>query len=622
MNMKQLMTKWADNINEKNVLGEYPRPLMRRKSYVNLNGIWKYAIRETKGFPKKMDGDILVPFSPEAVLSGVNRQLKPEEYLWYKRRLPDEVKPEKGSRWILHFGAVDQCAVVYINGKKQGKHVGGYLPFSYDITEALKEEKNLLTVKVRDYSETCYYSRGKQKLKNGGMFYTAQSGIWQTVWIEKVPECYIGHLKITPLYDQSSIMIQMEEEHGIKDIDYEVTITARKMWPVKASGKTGKPCVIMIPHMRSWSPEDPFLYDLHVRMGEDSVESYFAMRKVEVKNDKEGIPRIFLNNEPYFEKGVLDQGYWPDGLYTPPCDEAMIYDIQKMKDLGFNMIRKHIKIEPQRWYYHCDRLGMLVWQDMVNGGGKYDPLTVTAPLFTGINIKDDRYARFARQSEEGRKQFRRELDDMINHLFNCVSIVLWVPFNEGWGQFDAAETADHIRTMDPGRLIDHASGWHDQGAGDVYSRHVYFRPYRFKADDKGRAAALTECGGYSLRIEGHSEKSGEFGYKKLKNADELMAAYRKLYEQELIPSIEKGLSAIVYTQLSDVEGETNGLLTYDREVIKLSVEEIARINRRVTLEKPEQPKETGGEAAEEKAAISETKEVLQDAAEDQGESES
>ena len=569
-----------------------------------------------------MDGDILVPFSPEAVLSGVNRQLKPEEYLWYKRRLPDEVKPEKGSRWILHFGAVDQCAVVYINGKKQGKHVGGYLPFSYDITEALKEEKNLLTVKVRDYSETCYYSRGKQKLKNGGMFYTAQSGIWQTVWIEKVPECYIGHLKITPLYDQSSIMIQMEEEHGIKDIDYEVTITARKMWPVKASGKTGKPCVIMIPHMRSWSPEDPFLYDLHVRMGEDSVESYFAMRKVEVKNDKEGIPRIFLNNEPYFEKGVLDQGYWPDGLYTPPCDEAMIYDIQKMKDLGFNMIRKHIKIEPQRWYYHCDRLGMLVWQDMVNGGGKYDPLTVTAPLFTGINIKDDRYARFARQSEEGRKQFRRELDDMINHLFNCVSIVLWVPFNEGWGQFDAAETADHIRTMDPGRLIDHASGWHDQGAGDVYSRHVYFRPYRFKADDKGRAAALTECGGYSLRIEGHSEKSGEFGYKKLKNADELMAAYRKLYEQELIPSIEKGLSAIVYTQLSDVEGETNGLLTYDREVIKLSVEEIARINRRVTLEKPEQPKETGGEAAEEKAAISETKEVLQDAAEDQGESES
>ena len=250
---------------------------------------------------------------------------------------------------LLHFGAVDQCAVVYINGKKQGKHVGGYLPFSYDITEALKEEKNLLTVKVRDYSETCYYSRGKQKLKNGGMFYTAQSGIWQTVWIEKVPECYIGHLKITPLYDQSSIMIQMEEEHGIKDIDYEVTITARKMWPVKASGKTGKPCVIMIPHMRSWSPEDPFLYDLHVRMGEDSVESYFAMRKVEVKNDKEGIARIFLNNEPYFEKGVLDQGYWPDGLYTPPCDEAMIYDIQKMKDLGFNMIRKHIKIEPQRW---------------------------------------------------------------------------------------------------------------------------------------------------------------------------------------------------------------------------------------------------------------------------------
>ncbi len=339
-------------------------------------------------------------------------------------------------------------------------------------------------------------------------------------------------------------------------------------------------------------------------------------------NGENGIKRLFLNDKPYFHNGVLDQGYWPDGLYTAPSDEAMIADIQTMKDMGFNMLRKHIKIEPLRWYYHCDRLGMLVWQDMVNGGGKYDPLTVTAPLFTGINIKDDRYARFARQNEEGRKQFRRELDDMINHLFNCVSIVLWVPFNEGWGQFDAAETADHIRTMDPGRLIDHASGWHDQGAGDIYSRHVYFRPYRFKADDKGRAAALTECGGYSLRVEGHSEKSGEFGYKKLKNADELMAAYRKLYEQELIPSIEKGLSAIVYTQLSDVEGETNGLLTYDREVIKLPVEEIARINRRVTLEKPEQPKETGGEAAEEKAAIEETEEAPPKAAEDQGESES
>ena len=463
-------------------------------------------------------------------------------------------------------------------------------------------------------TDTSWHTRGKQKIRKGGIWYTPQSGIWQTVWLESVPEEYISGLHILPLYDEAAVEITVYS-------DVERPCTAR-MGLVVAQGETNKPFRMSVQGFTPWSPENPHLYGFSVKMGEDMVESYFGMRKVELREDENGIKRLFLNDKPYFHNGVLDQGYWPDGLYTAPSDEAMIADIQTMKDMGFNMLRKHIKIEPLRWYYHCDRLGMLVWQDMVNGGGKYDPLTVTAPLFTGINIKDDRYARFARQSEEGRRQFRRELDDMINHLFNCVSIVLWVPFNEGWGQFDAAETAEHIRIMDSSRLIDHASGWHDQGAGDVYSRHVYFRPYRFKADDKGRAAALTECGGYSLRIEGHSEKSGEFGYNKLKNADELMAAYRKLYEQELIPSIEKGLSAIVYTQLSDVEGETNGLLTYDREVIKLPVEEIARINRRVTLEKPEQPKETGGEAAEEKAAISETEEAPPKAAEGQGESES
>ena len=570
MNMKQLMTKWADNINEKNVLGEYPRPLMRRKSYVNLNGIWKYAIRETKGFPKKMDGDILVPFSPEAVLSGVNRQLKPEEYLWYKRRLPDEVKPEKGSRWILHFGAVDQCAVVYINGKKQGKHVGGYLPFSYDITEALKEEKNLLTVKVRDYSETCYYSRGKQKLKNGGMFYTAQSGIWQTVWIEKVPECYIGHLKITPLYDQSSIMIQMEEEHGIKDIDYEVTITARKMWPVKASGKTGKPCVIMIPHMRSWSPEDPFLYDLHVRMGEDSVESYFAMRKVEVKNDKEGIPRIFLNNEPYFEKGVLDQGYWPDGLYTAPSDEALIYDIQTMKNLGFNMIRKHVKVETARWYYHCDRLGMIVWQDMVNGGTYNAPFMTWLPaLFPKFKLhtSDRIHPLFGRKNVHGREEFIRECKETVTALkaFPCIST--WVIFNEGWGQFDSKKLTALFRELDDTRLIDSASGWFDRRQGDFKSEHNYFAKQFVTPSD--RAFVISEYGGYTCQVKGHTCSGKTYGYKICSSQEEFQAAYHKLISEEIDPLKEQGLCGAVYTQLSDIEDEINGLMTYDREVCKL-----------------------------------------------------
>ena len=568
-----MITRWGANIEKDKVLLEYPRPQMRRNSYINLNGMWQYAIVRGESLPDKIDGEILVPFSPECLLSGVHRTVGPEDTLWYVKNFSLPADFNIG-RVLLHFGAVDQIATVYLNGMEVGSHIGGYTPFSIDITRELREE-NQLIVKVRDVTDTSWHTRGKQKIRKGGIWYTPQSGIWQTVWLESVPEEYISGLHILPLYDEAAVEITVYS-------DVERPCTAR-MGLVVAQGETNKPFRMSVQGFTPWSPENPHLYGFSVKMGEDMVESYFGMRKAELREDENGIKRLFLNDKPYFHNGVLDQGYWPDGLYTAPSDEAMIADIQTMKDMGFNMLRKHIKIEPLRWYYHCDRLGMLVWQDMINGGGKYDPLTVTAPLFTGINIKDDRYARFARQSEEGRRQFRQELDDMINHLFNCVSIVLWVPFNEGWGQFDAAETADHIRTMDPGRLIDHASGWH---------------------------------------VEGHSEKSGEFGYKKLRNADELMAAYRKLYEQELIPSIEKGLSAIVYTQLSDVEGETNGLLTYDREVIKLPVEEIARINRRVTLEKPEQPKETGGEAAEEKAAISETEEVLQDAAEDQGESES
>ena len=584
MNMKQLKTKWADNINEKNVLGEYPRPLMRRKSYINLNGIWKYAIKEMKGFPKKMDGDILVPFSPEAMLSGVNRQLRPEEYLWYKRALPEKVKPEKGYRWILHFGAVDQCAVVYVNGKKQGKHVGGYLPFSFDITDALKEEKNTLTVKVKDYSDTYYYSRGKQKLKKGGMFYTAQSGIWQTVWMEKVPEFYIGCVKITPLYDKASVMLQVETADRRKDCDYEVTVTARKMWPVKASGKTGKPCVILIPHMRSWSPEDPFLYDVHIRMGEDSVESYFAMRKVEVQKDENGIPRIFLNNQPYFQKGILDQGYWPDGLYTPPCDEAMIYDIQKMKDLGFNMIRKHLKIEPQRWYYHCDRIGMLVWQDMVNGGREYKSWYVTymatAMEAMKIHAKDSRIYLMGRQDPAGQKQFESEMKETIRNLYNHPSIVTWVIFNEGWGQFRTKKMTDFVRVEDHTRLIDSASGWFDQGCGDIRSIHDYFFPLHVTPEE--RVTALTEFGGYSMKIPKHSMYEREvYGYKIFKRKKELTKSYEKLIKKLIIPNISRGLSATIYTQLSDIEEEVNGILSYDRKISKIDEDTVKKMNEKL-----------------------------------------
>ncbi|MFR3906386.1 MAG: glycoside hydrolase family 2 protein [Christensenellales bacterium] len=448
-----MITRWGANIEKDKVLLEYPRPQMRRNSYINLNGMWQYAIVRGESLPDKIDGEILVPFSPECELSGVHRTVGPEDTLWYVKNFSLPADFNIG-RVLLHFGAVDQIAEVYLNGIEVGSHTGGYTPFSIDITRELREE-NQLIVKVRDVTDTSWHTRGKQKIRKGGIWYTPQSGIWQTVWLESVPEEYISGLHILPLYDEAAVEITVYS-------DVERPCTAR-MGLVVAQGETNKPFRMSVQGFTPWSPENPHLYGFSVKMGEDMVESYFGMRKAELREDENGIKRLFLNDKPYFHNGVLDQGYWPDGLYTAPSDEAMIADIQTMKDMGFNMLRKHIKIEPLRWYYHCDRLGMLVWQDMVNGGGKYDPLTVTAPLFTGINIKDDRYARFARQSEEGRKQFRRELDDMINHLFNCVSIVLWVPFNEGWGQFDAAETAEHIRTMDPGRLIDHASGWHDQG---------------------------------------------------------------------------------------------------------------------------------------------------------------
>ena len=567
-----MMTKWAGQLDKDNVLMEYPRPQLRRNSYINLNGLWSYAIVRGKGIPDKPDGEILVPFSPECALSGVMRKVTPEDTLWYMRSfiLPEDFNI---GRVLLHFGAVDQIATVYLNGIELCTHTGGYTPFSIDITRELKEE-NQLIVKVKDLTDTSHHTRGKQKTRKGGIWYTPQSGIWQTVWMESVPEEYISGLHITPLYDEEAVEITVFSH-------VERPCTAR-VGMIVAQGNTNVPMRMSMQGFTPWTPENPYLYDFSVSMGEDRVESYFGMRKFELKEDEAGIKRLFLNGKPYFHNGVLDQGYWPDGLYTPASDEAMVADILAMKELGFNMLRKHIKIEPLRWYYHCDRLGMLVWQDMVNGGGKYDSLTVVAPLFTGAKIKDDRYARFSRSDEEGREQFKKELDEMIAHLYNCVSIAVWVPFNEGWGQFDAAEIAGRVKTMDPTRLIDHASGWHDQGAGDIYSRHVYFRPYRFKADDKGRAAALTECGGYSLRLEDSGEAAKEFGYKKLKSREELMAAYRKLYEQEIIPAIPKGLSAVVYTQLSDVEGETNGLLTYDRDMLKVDGDAVREINSRLT----------------------------------------
>ncbi len=562
-------TEWTNTVDRSAPLPEYPRPQLVREDWMCLNGPWDYAITAESTLPEHFDGQITVPFSPETELSGVGRALGEGQFLWYRRAI---TLPERfaGKRVLLHFGAVDQTADVWANGRHVVSHVGGYLPFEADISSALGEGELTLVVRVTDETDGGFHTRGKQKTKRGGIWYTPQSGIWQSVWLEAVPQSYVRGLRITPRFDEAAVEITADlvgTERAVARFagtDYEL------------------PALIPVPDFEPWSPEHPKLYDFTVRCGEDEVRSYFAMRKFSVEKDAAGVPRLFLNNAPYFHNGLLDQGYFPDGLYTAPTDEAMIRDIQTAKDSGFNMLRKHIKVEPLRWYYHCDRLGMLVWQDMPCGGGRYSPAIVAAPLVTGLHLSDGAYKLFGRGDERGRREFQDELVDMVTTLYNCPCIAMWVIFNEGWGQFDARDMTESVRFVDDTRTIDHASGWHDQGAGDVKSEHVYFRPYRFRPDKKGRAVVLSEFGGYACQIEGHVFNSKLFGYKKLETPEKLADALRELYQKQICPAKEQGLAAAVYTQLSDVEDEINGLLTYDRRVVKTAPErmrEIVKLDR-------------------------------------------
>lgn len=579
--MTELKTRWTDRVKEhpESVHLEYPRPAMVRESYINLNGYWEYAITQQSRQPSEYDGSILVPFSPEAQLSGVGRQLKPGEYLWYHRSLPEQLKPGNG-KWLLHFGAVDQYAKVYINGKCVCRHLGGYLPFSADITDALTETGNQMVVVVQDATDQSYHSRGKQKLKRGGMFYTAQSGIWQTVWAEQVPQEYIEALTITPVYDSELAELTVHTNSG-KPTPVCVTVWSEEMPPMEIRGAANEKLDIQLKKMHPWSPEDPFLYRLSISMGEDRTDSYFAMRKISVFQDEKGIPRLYLNNRPYFQKGLLDQGYWPDGLYTAPCDQALIFDITEMKRLGFNMVRKHLKIEPERWYYHCDRLGMLVWQDMVCGGRPYKSWHVTylatAMSILHISHTDRLYWLLGRTEKKGRDEFIRETKETISFLCNHPSIVTWVIFNEGWGQFDARKLVKLVREMDGTRTIDAASGWFDQGVGDYRSIHNYFVPLKVKAEK--RVTALTEYGGYCWRVDGHSMYDSEYGYRMYDSGKALADGYRELIRREIVPNIPKGLSAVIYTQVSDIEEEINGIYTYDREVLKIDEKILMECNR-------------------------------------------
>ncbi|MEG2008469.1 MAG: glycoside hydrolase family 2 TIM barrel-domain containing protein [Oscillospiraceae bacterium] len=562
-----MLTEWGKSLDREHPLPEYPRPQLVRESYLNLNGRWQYAITSSDTPPERWDGFIIVPFSPETSLSGVERSLSPREYLWYRRPL---TLPEgfNVGRVLLHFGAVDQEATVYLDGREVCSHVGGYLPFDADISDALAAENELI-VRVRDFSDKSFHTRGKQKTKRGGIWYTPQSGIWQTVWCESVPESHIKNLRLTPRLDEGAVDVFVEGEG-------EVTARIGEDEYAFPAGVTAR---LKLSDTRPWSPEEPYLHDISLNLGDDCVTSYFALRKFSVGTDKLGVKRLFLNNEPYFHNGLLDQGYWPDGLYTAPSDAALIFDIRTAKDMGFNLLRKHIKVEPLRWYYHCDRLGMLVWQDMPCGGGRYSPLTVSTPLFTGAHMKDSAYGRFGRSDAEGREEFTAELRELVAHLYNCPCIAMWVPFNEGWGQFDAAENVAAILELDDSRTIDHASGWHDQGIGEIKSLHVYFDEYAYKPDKLGRCVVLSEFGGYSHAVAGHAYSEKPFGYKKFSSPESLRQGLMELYDGQIRPAVKAGLAACVYTQLSDVEDEQNGLITYDRAVIKLPPAAVNSLSR-------------------------------------------
>ena len=579
-----MLTPWGEALDREHPLPEYPRPQLRRNSYLNLNGIWEYAITKTAEKPAAMQGEIVVPFSPETPLSGVGHILQPDEYLWYRRSVTLPEGFFRGGRLLLHFGAVDQCCTVWVNGQEAGSHTGGYLPFTLELTDLLPADTLTLELRVTDPTDTGSFSRGKQRLKNTGIWYTPQSGIWQTVWMECVPENYLRSLRITPKPEENAVHIRLEADDPAM-----AAVTICRDGGIIAKGQTDEngESTLTIPaeELRLWSPEDPFLYDVSIVLpGGDRVESYFGMRAFGIGRDEKGLPRLLLNGKPYFQNGLLDQGYWSDGYYTAPSDEALIHDIAEMKRLGFNMLRKHIKVEPLRWYYHCDRLGMLVWQDMMNGGESYSPLSIYVFSNLGLRVKDDRYRYFSRSDEAGRTHYYEELGQMIDLLYNTVSLALWVPFNEGWGQFDALKATEFIRKRDDTRPIDHASGWYDQGGGDIKSIHWYFRPYHHKQPPKEqRPICLTEYGGYNCAVPGHCWGEGaEFGYKKIADPAEFNRAFQKLMEEQIIPAKERGLAAAVYTQVSDVEGERNGLLTYDRKVCKANEAIFRAVNAKLT----------------------------------------
>ena len=554
---------------------EYPRPQFKRDSYICLNGEWEYAINKSSDKPSSYDGKILVPFCPESKLSGVNRQLQKDEFLHYVRKFTLPNGFNKG-RVFINFGAVDQVAKVYVNSVEVGNNEGGYLPFSFEITSALLDGENELYVLVTDNADSDVYGRGKQTYKRGGIWYTATSGIWQSVWLESTPVEYLKRVKITPNVKDSLVKFEFEK---VGDSPISIVIKDGEEIVCSYDNICDNQLIALLNNPKLWSPDSPELYLVEFKMGDDTVESYFGMREftTEVVDGKKCFG---INGKPIFHNGLLDQGYFHDGIYTPKSNEVYYNEVKNIKELGFNMLRKHIKVEPYLWYYYCDILGVLVWQDMINGGDKYSQLQIVLCPFLNLHLNDKNFKRRKRGNPLSREFYYKEAKGLIDTHYNAVSICLWTPFNEAWGQFDAYNVWKELSEYDPTRHYDHASGWQDVGGGDLCSKHIYFRKLKMKNDGK-RILALTEFGGYSHSVENHVFTDKKFGYKSFKDSERLQNAYQNLYLNEVIPLVEKELlSATVYTQVSDVEDEVNGLYTYDR-ILKFDAERIQDINKKV-----------------------------------------
>lgn len=571
---EKIKTEWAAKVDPKHVLPEYPRPIMERNQWKNLNGLWNYAIQEAgKPTPTKYDGQILVPFAVESSLSGVMKDVGAKNELWYNTTFTI-ASDWKSQNILLHFGAVDWKTEVWLNGVKIGSHTGGYTPFSFDITPFITGKTQQLTVKVWDPSNDGPQPRGKQVKNPEGIWYTPVTGIWQTVWIEPVNKKNITTIKITPNIDENLITFKPEVAGAAHGDLIEVTVYDGAKTIAIGKASVGENLEIVLDNPKLWSPESPFLYKTNVKLTSngkvtDQVKSYFAMRKIGSKRDANGVLRMQLNNKDYFQFGPLDQGWWPEGLYTAPTDEALKYDIVKTKELGFNMIRKHVKVEPERWYTHCDEMGILVWQDMPSGDEQ--PLWQNKKYFEGTELQ---------RTTKSEEIYKKEWREIMDHLYSYPSIVVWVPFNEAWGQFKTVEITEWTKNHDPSRLVNSSSGGNHFQTGDLLDLHNYPGPELYLYDAR-RVTVLGEYGGIGLALEGHLWRASDnWGYIKFKNADEVTNEYIK-YANELKKLVKTGFSAAVYTQTTDVEGEVNGFMTYDRKVDKMDFAKVSAINKEV-----------------------------------------